>query len=122
MASLVFFQSYFPLVNQVRTVIFVSHSEDAEETETAVQRCIEYTNRTLLREVEANSTPSRPATTTPGFVCRLPPAIPAFSETETQAEGSRRPSFVTPTNCIHFTPSSQHNGFFIACIKKEVRV
>ncbi|KAL5112703.1 putative methyltransferase NSUN7 [Taenia crassiceps] len=107
--------------NQVRTVIFVSHSEDTDETETAVQRCVEYTNRTLQREVEANATPSRPATSTPGFVFRLPPGIPALAEVEASAAaGQAGPSLITASQCIHFAPSKLHNGFFIACIKKEV--
>ncbi|VDM18013.1 unnamed protein product [Hydatigera taeniaeformis] len=108
-------------VNQVRTVIFVSHSVDVDETETAVQRCVEYANRTLQREMEANATPSRPATSTPGFVCRVPPGIPALAEAEAAiAAGEAGPNLITPSQCIHFAPSNLHNGFFIACIKKEL--
>ncbi|KAH9285759.1 putative methyltransferase NSUN7 [Echinococcus granulosus] len=107
--------------NQVRTVIFVSHSEDADETETAVQRCVEYANCTLQREVEANATSSRPATSTPGFVCRLPPGIPALAEAEAAiSAGEAAPNLITASQCIHFAPSNLHNGFFIACIKKEL--
>uniref|UniRef100_A0A5K3EJK6 Nardilysin-like n=1 Tax=Mesocestoides corti TaxID=53468 RepID=A0A5K3EJK6_MESCO len=104
--------------NQVRTVIFVSHSADTEESNVMVQKCVEFVNRALQREAESNATPSRPVTSVPGFVCRLP-NLPCLLEAEERLKEGN-PTIVNEARCIRFPPSNKHNGFFIACLKKEL--
>nr|CUU00434.1 hypothetical transcript [Hymenolepis microstoma] len=108
--------------NQARTVIFISHSEDLEETEKMVLKCMEYVNRTIQREIlSAVPSSKAPPSSTPGFVIRLPTGIPSLRGFEYSDNNSFSSPFVTPSGCIRFKSTKSYNGFFIACLKKEVK-
>ncbi|KAM7540195.1 hypothetical protein Aperf_G00000040417 [Anoplocephala perfoliata] len=108
--------------NQARTVLFLSHSEDPEETEGMVQKCMEFTNRALQREAQsAVPTSKQKPTTTPAFVPRLPTGIPSIALPDDTLVGVTVSSpFITTSGFIRFKPTNNYNGFFIACLKKEV--
>ncbi|VDO00839.1 unnamed protein product [Rodentolepis nana] len=107
--------------NQARTVIFISHSEDLEETEKMVLKCVDYVNRTIQREIlSAIPSSKAPPPSTPGFVIRLPTAIPSLRGFEYGENNALTSPFVTPSGCIRFKSTKSYNGFFIACLKKEV--
>lgn len=106
-------------VNQVRSVIFLSHSADPDESDNLVQKCMEYANRGLQREVEAMATASKPAISAPAFVCRVP-NLPPLVDAEEALKAGSPPTLVTEARCVRYTPSKLLNGFFIACLKKEV--
>ncbi|KAM3185017.1 hypothetical protein ACTXT7_007228 [Hymenolepis weldensis] len=107
--------------SQARTVIFISHSEDPEETEEMVHKCMEYTNRTIQREILSAVPSSKlPPASTPGFVLRLPTDIPSIRGVDHSLNISFSSSpIVTPSGCIRFKSTKNYNGFFIACLKKE---
>ncbi len=104
----------------MRTVFFVAHSSDPEESDALATKCVEYQNRALQRETEANATPSRPATSTPAFVYRVP-NIPCLLVAEEDLKAGGKSDILTEARCVRFQPSNMNNGFFIACMKKEVR-
>ncbi|TGZ58225.1 hypothetical protein CRM22_009714 [Opisthorchis felineus] len=101
----------------VRTVTFLSHSQDPDETDGLVAKVVDTTNRLLLREAEALAASVRSAPTGTAFNPHVP-TFPGLQE-ERDAYEAGKPSIITKNKTIRVPPSQETNGFYIVILHKE---
>ncbi|KAG5450939.1 putative methyltransferase nsun7 [Clonorchis sinensis] len=101
----------------VRTVTFLSHSQDPDETDGLVAKVVDATNRLLLKEAEAIAASVRSAPTGTAFNPHVP-TFPGLQE-ERDAYDAGKPSIITKNKTIRVPPSQETNGFYIVILHKE---